>query len=275
MPSSPESATAEPLRLGELLKHWRARRACSQLALALDTGLSQRHLSFIESGRSQPSRAVLLRLAQSLDMPLRDRNALLLAAGHAPEFVEGAWNADEMQVVTRALQRLLRQHEPFPALVLNHRWDVLHVSEAAPRFFGRFTDLARRARPRNLLGLLLDPQGLRPAIDAWPDVAAALLGRLKREATGGVMDPSVVPLARELEALAGAGEEVDPPQARLPVVPVGFKDGSAVRRYFSLVSTVGTPRTVAAQELRVECMVPADDDTERWHLATFGRPGAA
>lgn len=270
MPSSLEPAAAEPRRLGELLKHWRARRASSQLTLALDAGLSQRHLSFIESGRSQASRAVVLRLAQSLDMPLRDRNALLLAAGHAPEFVEGAWDADEMQVVTRALQRLLRQHEPFPALVLNHRWDVLHVNDAAPRFFNHFTDLAHHPRPRNLLRLLLDPQGLRPAIDAWPDVAAALLGRLRREAAGGVPDESLTPVVQQLQGLAGAAHDNEPPQARLPVVPVGFKDGGAVRRYFSLVSTVGTPRTVAAQELRVESMVPADDATERWHLATFG-----
>lgn len=124
--------------LGVLLRHWRDLRGKSQFDLSLDTGVSQRHISFIESGRSAPGRQTLLEIAQALDIPLRDRNTLLLAAGYAPIYSEGAWNGPEMQSVTGALERMLRQHEPFPAVVMDRYWDVLMTNEAAPRFFNCF-----------------------------------------------------------------------------------------------------------------------------------------
>ena len=159
-----------PSPVGDLLRQWRAVRGRSQLELAMDMGVSQRHISFIESGRSSPSRALLLGLSNALDIPLRDRNALLLAAGYAPMYAEPAWDAAEMRVVHRALERMLKQHEPYPALVMDRHWNVLMTNEAAPRFFGQFVDLAKYPKPRNLLRLMFDPQGLRPFVANWDAV---------------------------------------------------------------------------------------------------------
>jgi transcriptional regulator with XRE-family HTH domain len=157
--------------LGVLLRHWRDTRGRSQIDLSLDAGVSQRHISFIESGRSVPSRQMLMDLAQALDVPLRERNTLLLAAGYAPLYAESAWNAQEMQSVTRAMERILRQHEPFPALVMDRYWNVLMTNDAAPRFFNCFIDMAARTGPRNMLHLVFDPQGMRPFVANWEAVA--------------------------------------------------------------------------------------------------------
>ena len=265
-----------PHPLGELLRQWRARRAFSQMRLAQEVGVSQRHLGFIEVGRSEPSRALVLGLARALDVPLRERNALLLAAGYDPMYADPAWDADEMRVVRRALDRLLRQHEPYPAVVLDRHWNVLQANDAAPRLFGAFVDLAARPRPRNLLHLVFDPDGLRPHIANWREVARGLFERIAREAVGGVIDERMRQLVDELRRYpdVDTGWQSAEPAGAGPVIPVTFvRDGEAFS-YFSMVSTVGTPTTVAAQELRVECMFPADDATEARHAQAFG-PGAA
>src|SRR5262249_12201164 len=143
--------------LGDLLRYWRAMRGKSQFDLSLDMGGSQRHISFIESGRSTPSRQILTEIAQALDIPFRDRNTLLLAAGYAPMYSEGAWNAEEMKGVTTALERMLRQHEPFPAVAMDRYWNVLMANESTPRFFNSFTQRAVKKNPRNILHLMFDP----------------------------------------------------------------------------------------------------------------------
>src|ERR1700757_3783490 len=148
--------------LGLLLRHWRDVRGTSQLELALDAGISQRHLSFIESGRSAPSRQTLTSIVQSLDVPLRERNAVFLAAGYAPVYSEVPWNAEKMQGITRALDRMLRLHDPFPAIVMDRHWNVLTTNESSPRFFGSFIDMEARTGPRNMLHLIFDPDGMRP-----------------------------------------------------------------------------------------------------------------
>jgi transcriptional regulator with XRE-family HTH domain len=264
------TSTPSPGPLGSLLREWRHRRGRSQLDLALEMGVSQRHISFIESGRSGPSRALLIGLARALDVPLRDRNALLLAAGYAPMYAEAAWDAAEMRAVHKALQRMLRQHEPFPALVMDRHWNVLMTNDSAPRFFGSFIDLARYARPRNLLRMMFDPQGLRPFVANWAEVAASLFQRIHREAVGGVLDATTRSLIEELLSFPDVTPDwrTAAVPSTSPVVPISFVDAGGVSNWFSLVTTVGTPQTVAAQELRVECMFPADDATEARHLAT-------
>jgi transcriptional regulator with XRE-family HTH domain len=146
---------------GGALHEWRARHRVSQLELALRAGTTQRHISFIESGRSAPGRQTLMGIAQALDVPLRGRNALLLAAGYAPVFSQEPWNAAEMLSINKVLERMLRQHEPFPAVVMDRHWNVLMSNESAPRFFNRFIDLSQRPTPRNLLHLMFDPRGMR------------------------------------------------------------------------------------------------------------------
>jgi len=194
------AAKPPPNDLGLLLRHWRDLRGVSQLDLSFNAGVSQRHISFIESGRSVPSRQMLLDIAQTLDVPLRDRNALLLAAGYAPIYADTAWNALEMQSVTKALERMLRQHEPFPALVMDRYWNVLMTNDAAPRFFNCFIDLAARKGPRNMLHLVFDPNGLRPFIADWQSVSESLIQRVYRESVGRVIDDPTRDLLAALRA---------------------------------------------------------------------------
>jgi transcriptional regulator with XRE-family HTH domain len=253
--------------LGKLLRQWRGTRGKSQLDVSLDSGLSQRHISFIESGRTSPSRQAVMRIARCLDIPLRDRNLLLVAAGFAPLYVEGAWDAEQMRSVKQALERMLRQHEPFPAIVMDRHWNVLLANDSAPRFFNTFINLAARPRPRNLLHLLFDPHGMRPFIANWGEVSGSLLERVAREAVGRVLDEATKQLLAELARYPDVETDRDPLDAQgpLPVVPVTFIKNGQRLSYFSMISTVGTPQTVAAQELRIESMFPADDATESAH----------
>ena len=242
--------------LGGLLRYWRHQRGKSQLDLSLDAGVSQRHISFVESGRSVPSREVLLTLSQSLEIPFRERNVLLLASGYAPVYRESALDAPEMAVVARAVDRALKQHEPHPALVMDRYWNVLKTNEAAPRFFGRFIDLALRPRPRNLLHLMFDPEGMRPFIENWEDTAAGLLQRVYREAIGHVVDERTTALIDELKQYPGVDKLKMSRVNQGPVVPITFRKGEERFSYFSLITTVGTPQCITAQELRIECMFP-------------------
>jgi transcriptional regulator with XRE-family HTH domain len=258
--------------LGELLRYWRGARGKSQIELSLDTGVSQRHLSFIESGRSAPSRQTLMNIAQGLEVPFRDRNRLLLAAGFAPIYDEDAWNADEMKSVNAALERVLRQHEPFPAVVMDRYWNVSMTNAAAPRFFNTFVDLAQWPKPRNLLQLMFDPAGMRPFIAHWDRTAKSLVQRVHRESVGHVTDERTRDLLAALIAYPGVEDALGPADAAvseptLPMIPLSFvKDGHALN-YFSMVTTVGAPQTIATQELRIECLYPADDPTEARHRA--------
>ena len=275
MPTQNPTVKPEGGALGGLLRHWREVRSKSQLDLSLDTGVSQRHISFIEIGRSVPSRQMLIDLATALDMPLRDRNTLLLAGGYAPIYPDGAWDGPEMRSITKALERILRQHEPFPALVMDRYWNVLITNRAAPRFFGRFTDLSARKSPRNMLHLMFDPDGMRPFVADWPAVAESLIQRVYWESVGRVVDDKLKELLAALLAYPDIEPAWTPPSATsiqsvTPVIPIGFVKDGKVLNYFSMVTTVGTPQTVAAQELRIECMFPADEATETSHLALLG-----
>ena len=257
--------------LGDLLRDWRRIRGKSQFDLALDAGVSQRHVSFVESGRSVPSRQVLMRIADALDVPLRDRNALLTAAGYAALYADTGLDAPEMDSITRALRRVLQQHEPFPAVVLDRYWNVILTNEAAPKFFGQFVDIAARPAPRNLLHLMFDPDGMRPFIADWEATSDSLLARVRRETIGHTIDRETADLiAALLDYSLETPARPSRPAAQAPwspVVPIGFVRADCTLRYFSMITTVGTPQTVAAQELRIECMYPADMETERRHLA--------
>jgi transcriptional regulator with XRE-family HTH domain len=260
--------------LGDLLRQWRAVRGRSQLDVSVDTGISQRQISFIESGRSVPSRPTLIGLAQALEVPLRERNALLLAAGYAPLYSEAAWNSDEMKSISRALQRMIAQHEPYPAVVMDRYWNVLLTNEAAPRFFNSFIDLSARPSPRNLLHLMFDPMGMRPFIADWEVLATALIHRVHREAVGHTVDQKTRELVAALRAYPGVqpGGRALQGLSSLPMIPMSFVKAGATMNYFSLVTTVGTPQTVAAQELRIECLYPADAETEALHARLMAEP---
>ncbi|WP_233852689.1 helix-turn-helix domain-containing protein [Paraburkholderia sp. HD33-4] len=261
-----------PTELGGLLRYWREVRGVSQLDLSLDADISQRQISFIESGRSVPGRQTLLNIAQSLEVPLRERNVLLLSAGYAPMYSEAPWNAQEMSLVTGAARRVLLQHEPFPAIVMDRYWNVLMTNHAALDFFNCFVDLAARAGPRNVLHLMFDPRGMRPHMANWEAVARSLIQRVQRESVGHVVDLQTQQLLDALLSYPGMRAEwralgMAGSASTLPMVPMGFINEGAVLNYFSMITSVGTPLTVAAQELRIECMFPADDETEARHIA--------
>ena len=231
--------------LGDLLRYWRHERGKSQLDLSLDTGISQRHLSFVESGRSVPS-----------------RDLLLLASGYAPIYEESSWEVPEMAAVTKAIDRMLLQQEPHPALVLDRYWNVIRTNEAAPRFFGSFVDLEARQPPRNLLDLMFDPAGMRPFVENWEIVAAGLLQRVYRESVGHIVDRKTVELLKKLEEYPGVNTLSSIPRTHSPVLPITFVKGGQRLSYFSLITTVGTPQSITAQELRIECMFPLEAESK-------------
>ena len=252
-----QSAATVP-QLGELLRYWRQERGKSQLDLSLDTGISQRHLSFVESGRSAPSRDFLSVVSDALNVPLRERNVLLLASGYAPQYSEQSVDAEQMAIVTRAIDRMMEQHEPHPALVLDRYWNVVRTNKAAPQFFASFVDLEARPKPRNLLDLMLDPAGMRPFVEEWEKVAAGLLQRVRREAVGQILDAKLQDLLKRLREYPGVAALKPPLAPQSPVLPIVFRRGKQRLSYFSLITTVGTPQCITAQEVRVECMFPID-----------------
>src|SRR5215472_4330653 len=229
-----QSTPAVP-QLGELLRYWRQERGKSQLDLSMDTGISQRHLSFVESGRSSPSRDLLSIVSDALNIPLRERNVLLLASGFAPQCSEESMDADQMAVITKAIDRMLQQHEPHPALVLDRYWNVIRTNEAAPRFFGSFVDLAKRPKPRNLLDLMFDPAGMRPFVEDWEKVAAGLLQRVRWEAVGQVPDAELQKLLRRWREYPGVAELSPLVAPQSPVLPIVFRRDSQRLSYFSLI----------------------------------------
>ena len=252
---------------GHLLRQWRDLRGVSQLALALDASVSQKHVSFVESGRSRPSAQMVLDLSDALEVPLRERKAILLAEGYAPRYSEASLDAPSLSRITSALERMLRQNEPFPAMVMDRHWNVVLVNGAARRFFGRFVDLAAWPAPRNLLHLMFDPAGLRPFVVDWAATSRMLLARVHREALGHAVDAGTRHLLDALALYPSVGPYRRAPEvdSAAPLVPLTFSKDGVTLSYFSLITTVGTPQAVATQELRLECMFPADDETERRH----------
>ncbi len=267
--------TGVPSPFGRLLREWRARRGLSQLRLATESGVSSRHLSFIETGRSQPSREMVLRLAQALDVPLRERNALLGAAGFAAVFRETALGAPELAPIERMLAFLLERYEPFPAYLVDRTWRVLRANRAGLAAFAPFASAAPvwRENPLNLMRLTLAPDGLRPAIVNWDEVASALLARLAREAAVASGDSSLAALIEELRSLPDLPDSVRVPDLTRPPPPilaVHLKQGDVDLRFFTMLTTLGTPQDVTLQDLHIESFMPADGATEAHMRALVG-----
>jgi transcriptional regulator with XRE-family HTH domain len=256
-------APAAPPPFGALLAYWRKARRLSQLALATEAEISPRHLCFVETGRSRPSREMVLLLAGVLDIPLRERNELLLAAGFAPMYAESSLDAPVLAAVRGALDAILRQQEPFPAVVMNRRWDIVLTNRAAERFFG-FLLGDRPPDPQpNVLRMMLGPAGVRPMVANWDAVAETLVRRVHREVVGGVQDEATTNLLSEILAYPGVRESWRRPthDLSLPIVPITFRKGDRVFHYFHTVTTLGTPQDITAQEIRIECFFPADSAT--------------
>jgi transcriptional regulator with XRE-family HTH domain len=252
--------------VGRLLRQWRERRGLSQLDLAGAAGVSQRHLSFLESGRAASSREMVLRLAAALDVPLRQQNAMLLAAGYAPAWHEGDLSAPELATVNRALDYMLAQQEPFPGFVVDRRWNLLRANEGARRLTEFLTGPAAAPPPGervNLAEALVSPEGLRPFIVNWDEVALYFLRGVQADAAADGA-PETAALLGRLLAFPGVPalwQGLAPGQPQAPALAVHFRRGDTSLRLFTTIATLGTPLDVTVQEIRVECFFPADDAT--------------
>jgi transcriptional regulator with XRE-family HTH domain len=254
--------------VGQLIKHWRERRRLSQLSLAVDAEISTRHLSFIETGRSQPSRDMVLLLARALEVPPRGRNDLLTAAGYAPVYRETALESPEMTDVRRALDFILRQQEPFPGLVIDGHWNLLMANQGASRLMGLFLEPgdaeAVGGRP-NAMRLFYHPRGLRPYIVNWEPTAAALIQWLHLDLARGIGDAETRRLLEELLSYPDVPQKwrtLDLDLAPVPFLAVQMRKGDLDVKFFSTLTSLGVPYDITLHELRVECFFPADRASE-------------
>ncbi|MGH7719057.1 MAG: helix-turn-helix domain-containing protein [Gemmatimonadaceae bacterium] len=255
------SPPAPVVHVGTLLREWRAARRLSQLDLALEAGTSARHLSYVETGKAQPSRDMVARLADTLDMPLRERNALLLAAGYAPEYPETALGTPALAQVHRAIRYIIEHQEPYPAFVLNRRWDVLLTNRAAERVAGF---LCGGSAHTNVVRQFFDPNDMRAVVVNWEEVAGDLIRHLHDEVAAAPSDARARALLDEVLRYPGVPSrwhtrELGAPPP--PLLTVQFRKDDRELRFFSTVTTFGTPRDVTIDELRIECTFPADDAT--------------
>jgi transcriptional regulator with XRE-family HTH domain len=255
------TAQPPPRPVGELLRQWRERRRLSQLGLALEADISTRHLSFVETGRSRPSRGMLLRLAEQLELPLRERNQLLLAGGYAPVYGQASLDAPEMAGVRAALRQVLAGHEPYPAVVVDRAWNLIDANASVAMFVGQASP-ELLAPPANVLRLSLHPGGMASRIANLGEWRAHLLGRLRRQValTG---DPELAELHEELRAYPcdQPEPEIEIPGAGDVVVPLRIRHGDRELSFLSIMASFGTPLDVTVAELAIESFFPADAET--------------
>jgi transcriptional regulator with XRE-family HTH domain len=245
---------------GTLLREWRQRRHLSQLDLAIEANVSSRHLSFVETGRARPTSEMILRLAEHLDIPLRERNKLLLAGGFAPAYPEHGLAEPELAAVRAALSQVLTGHEPYPAAIVNRWWELVDANGSIAIFTQGAAEHLLEP-PVNVLRLSLHPDGMAPRILNLAEWRAHLLGRLHRQAqaTG---DPALASLHEELAAYPGGPSGGPVPDGTDVVVPLRYRAESGVELSFiSITAVVGTPLDITVEELAIESFYPADDAT--------------
>jgi transcriptional regulator with XRE-family HTH domain len=246
--------------VGALLRDWRQRRRLTQLDLALEAGVSARHLSFVETGRSAPSAEMVKHLAERLDVPLRERNELLLAAGYAPAYGQHDLDAPEMGPVRDALEHVLAAHEPYPAVVVDRHWGMVAGNAAIPLLTAGVAEHLLEP-PVNVLRVTLHPEGMAPRIANLPEWRAHLLDRLGRQAVVSG-DPALAALHEELAALpCGEGGHVS--AAGEIAVPLRLRHKGGELAFISTVTTFGTAVDVTVSELAIEAFFPADAATAR------------
>lgn len=252
--------TLDPV--GTMLRAWRERRRLSQMALALDAGVSSRHLSFVETGKAQPSREMVLRLAEHLGVPPRERNALLLAAGFAPAYPEHRWDDPALDEARRVVERLLAAHEPFPALAVDRHWTLVSANRAVgPLLAGAAPELL--APPVNVIRLSCHPAGLAPRIVNIAQWRTHIGERLRRQVAASA-DPVLAALAAEIAAYPSPGGKIPrgapQPQAGI-AVPFLLRTDDGVLAFLTTTTVFGTPVDITLAELAVEAFFPADAAT--------------
>lgn len=248
-----------------LLRHWRTRRGLSQLDLALSADVSSRHVSFLETGRAQPSREMVLRLAATLSVPLRDQNALLRAVGLPPEYDEPRVDGGLSPAIDQALTRMLAQQEPYPLTVLDRRYDVVRTNAAGARLLPLFVaEPGALAAGMNVFRMLFDRRLARDFVVDWPRVAKALVSRLHREALAHPEDDDLSELLASLFEYPDVPTDFRQPDFATPSEPtlsIRLKRGKLELGFFTTVTTFNAPQNVTLEELRIESYYPLDDAT--------------
>jgi transcriptional regulator with XRE-family HTH domain len=264
--SPAERAVESESAFGRLLREWRSRRRLSQLDLAVEAGVSSRHVSFIETGRAQPSREMILMLARVLDVPLRDRNDLLVAAGYAALYRATDLDSPALEQARRALDFMLRQQEPYPAIVVDRTWMILKANDGAVRLVEAFADPDAAAEwGGNAMKLMFHPRAFRPHIVNWEAMAAALIQWLHRDVLAGIGGAETRRLLDELLSYPGVPPRwrtLDLDASTAPFLAIEFLKGDLHLQFFSTLTSLGTPHDITLQELRVEAFYPADAATE-------------
>lgn len=247
--------------VGEMLREWRQRRRMSQLAFACDAESSARHLSFLETGRSRPSRQMLLHLSELLEIPFRERNALLIASGFAPIFSETRLDSPDAAAVRRAIDLMLAAHEPFPALAVDRHWNLVAANTGIPLLLTGVADKLLEA-PVNVLRLSLHPKGLAPRIENLGEWRAHIFARLQQQ-MDITNDEGLVALASELEAYPGGKKPVESYDAKFGglIVPLKFRNGAGTLSFFSATTVFTTAVDITFSELIIETFMPADEFT--------------
>ncbi|MGY4395119.1 transcriptional regulator with XRE-family HTH domain [Sphingomonas sp. UYAg733] len=249
--------------IGVLLREWRRARRMSQIDMAFECGMSARHLGFVETGKAKPSREAVGRFADALLVPLRERNAMLLAAGFAPQFGEMDLAVPALDRMREAVDLILRHQNPYPAFVLNRQFDVLGANDAAMNV-NRFVMQGRESRHSNLLRQIFDPEEFRPVIANWVEVATGFLRRLHDHIATVPGDDQAQRLLTELLAYPGV-----PQQWRFrsvgveaePVLTLDFRSPAGPLRFFETITTFAAPLDITLDELRIDCAFPIDDAT--------------
>ncbi|HET9038335.1 MAG TPA: helix-turn-helix transcriptional regulator [Myxococcaceae bacterium] len=254
-----------PALFPALLRHWRTRRGMSQLDLALAAEVSARHVSFLETGRSRPSREMILRLSSTLDVPLREQNAMFRAAGLEEVFPDPAPDAPFPPAVERAIDRMMAQHEPFPLVVFDRKYDIVRLNGGASRLLPIFVaDSGALEPPVNAMALLFDPRGARPFIEDWPQAARSMLARLHREVLASGGDAELGALLHRILELPDVPASWKQPDFGIPSEPtltVRLRRDDTRVAFLTTVTTFSAPQNVALEELHLESWFPLDDQT--------------
>jgi transcriptional regulator with XRE-family HTH domain len=246
--------------VGHLLREWRQRRRMSQLDFAVEAEISSKHLSFLETGRSQPSREMVLHLAELLDVPLRERNSLLIAAGFAPVFKEHALSDPELQPAREAVDLVLKGHQPYPAIAVDRHWQLVAANDAA-RYFMAGVLPALLTSPLNVLRITLHPDGMAPRIVNLGEWRAHLLARLRRQVEVSA-DATLAELYKELSAYPAPAHVAEPAGSSVAfAVPFRLATDAGVLSFISTTTVFGTPVDVTLSELALETFFPADPAT--------------
>jgi transcriptional regulator with XRE-family HTH domain len=255
----------------QMLKKWRKQRRVSQLDFSLDAGISQKHLSFLESGRSKPSREMVMTISEALELPLRERNQLLHSAGFAQVYKQRALDNDEMSMVQDALQMSLKHHEPYPAIVADRNWNLLMANDASLRLVGlvgEVEEVWQKVDPsgdKNVYRMTFSEHGMRPFISNWDEMATHMMQRLQRELSADPENDYLAALHKEIasdfhyEDKIGLLGNLTP---IAPILPMHMTVNGVTLKTFSMISSFGTAQDITAEEIKVETFFPADEFTK-------------